>query len=115
MPFDAEDRPPSAAPRRRYTRQGAALLMPSFVGDGVNRRSRARQNDAFFAAAVAVRAARGPLVAGSSLGAIFDARGGTMSELLLDAAGRRRSPATMPEFHAGRPPRNKGMRMNGAL
>jgi hypothetical protein len=32
-----------------------------------------------------------------------------MSELLLDAAGRRRSPATMPEFHAGRPPRNKGM------
>src|SRR5918994_1937061 len=37
-------------------------------------------------------------------------RGGIMPELLLDAAGRRRSPATMPEFHAGRPPRNKGMR-----
>ena len=33
-----------------------------------------------------------------------------MSEVLLDAAGRRRSPATMPAFHAGRPPRNKGMR-----
>jgi hypothetical protein len=33
-----------------------------------------------------------------------------MSELLLDRAGRRRSPATMPGFHAGRPPRNKGMR-----
>src|SRR5690349_22011108 len=33
-----------------------------------------------------------------------------MSELLLDATGRRRSPATMPEFHAGRPPRNKGIR-----
>src|SRR3954452_23003100 len=31
-----------------------------------------------------------------------------MSELLLDAAGRRRSAATMPGFHAGRPPRNKG-------
>jgi hypothetical protein len=31
-----------------------------------------------------------------------------MSELLLDAAGRRRSPATLPQFHAGRPPRNKG-------
>lgn len=31
-------------------------------------------------------------------------------ELLLDAAGRRRSPATMPGFHAGRPPRNKGVR-----
>jgi integrase len=33
-----------------------------------------------------------------------------MSELPLDAAGRRRSPATLPEFHAGRPPRNKGVR-----
>ena len=32
-----------------------------------------------------------------------------MSELLLDAAGRRRSPATLPEFHAGRPPRNRGI------
>src|SRR5215212_9126618 len=32
-----------------------------------------------------------------------------MSEL-LDAAGRRRSPGTLPEFHAGRAPRNKGMR-----
>jgi hypothetical protein len=30
--------------------------------------------------------------------------------LLLDRAGRRRSPATMPGFHAGRPPRNKGLR-----
>jgi integrase len=30
--------------------------------------------------------------------------------LALDAAGRRRSPATMPGFHAGRPPRNKGLR-----
>ena len=27
---------------------------------------------------------------------------------LLDAVGRRRSPATMPAFHCGRPPRNKG-------
>ena len=26
----------------------------------------------------------------------------------LDAAGRRRSPATLPGYHAGRPPRNKG-------
>ena len=31
-----------------------------------------------------------------------------MSELLLDAAGRRRSPARLPHFHAGRAPRNKG-------
>jgi integrase len=33
-----------------------------------------------------------------------------MTEMLLDRAGRRRSPATMPGFHAGRPPRNKGVR-----
>ena len=33
-----------------------------------------------------------------------------MPELLLDRAGRRRSPATMPGFHAGRPPRNKALR-----
>jgi len=30
--------------------------------------------------------------------------------VLLDAAGRRRSPATLPGYHAGRPPRNKGVR-----
>src|ERR687886_165112 len=28
----------------------------------------------------------------------------------FDAAGRRRSPATMPGYHCGRPPRNKGRR-----
>jgi site-specific recombinase XerD len=28
----------------------------------------------------------------------------------LDICGRRRSPATLPEFHHGRPPRNKGLR-----
>lgn len=32
------------------------------------------------------------------------------SVVLVDAAGRRRSPATLPEFHAGRPPRTKGLR-----
>jgi hypothetical protein len=31
-------------------------------------------------------------------------------EPLLDAAGRPRSPATMPGYHAGHPPRNKGIR-----
>src|SRR3954452_12506587 len=46
----------------------------------------------------------------SRLGALSDGRGGVMSELLLDGARRRRSPATLPEFHAGRPPRNEGMR-----
>jgi integrase len=33
-----------------------------------------------------------------------------MSEMLLDRAGRGSSPATMPGFQAGRPPRNKGLR-----
>src|SRR3712207_995793 len=33
-----------------------------------------------------------------------------MTELLLDYVGRSGSPATMPGFHAGRPPRNKGQR-----
>jgi integrase len=33
-----------------------------------------------------------------------------MSELVLDRAGRRRSPATMPGFHAGHAPGNKGLR-----
>jgi hypothetical protein len=31
-----------------------------------------------------------------------------MQSVLLDAAGHRRSPATMPGYHRGRPPRNKG-------
>jgi len=29
---------------------------------------------------------------------------------MFDAAGRRRSPATLPGYQAGRPPRNKGLR-----
>jgi hypothetical protein len=33
-----------------------------------------------------------------------------MTDVRPDATGRRRSPATMPGFHAGRPPRNKGHR-----
>jgi hypothetical protein len=37
----------------------------------------------------------------------------TMSQM-LDAAGRRRSPATLPDFLAGRPPRNKGLRYPAA-
>ena len=31
-----------------------------------------------------------------------------MESMLLNAAGHRRSPATMPGYHRGRPPRNKG-------
>ena len=35
--------------------------------------------------------------------------GGRMSSTtLLDICGRRRSPATLPSFHRGQPPRNKG-------
>jgi hypothetical protein len=30
--------------------------------------------------------------------------------ITVDVAGRRRSPAAMPGYHAGRPPRNKGLR-----
>ena len=33
-----------------------------------------------------------------------------MESALYDAAGHRRSPATMPGFHQGRSPRNKGLR-----
>jgi integrase len=33
-----------------------------------------------------------------------------MESVLLDAAGHRRSPATMPGYHQGRAPRNKGLR-----
>jgi len=32
------------------------------------------------------------------------------STVLVDIAGRRRSPATLPGFHAGHPPHNKGLR-----
>jgi integrase len=38
-----------------------------------------------------------------------------MPEVLLDAAGRRRSPATIPTFHAGRSPRNKAQRYQADL
>ena len=32
------------------------------------------------------------------------------SSAVLDIAGRTRSPATLPGYHRGRPPRNKGRR-----
>src|SRR5215204_3990070 len=86
----------------RVTRAADNWLLLSW-----RRESRSRPSDG---AAVLRGAAGAPLLVRSSLGAISDARGGVMSELLLDAAGRRRSPATLPQFHAGRPPRNKGMR-----
>ena len=33
-----------------------------------------------------------------------------MESALVDCIGRRRSPATLPGYHVGRPPRNKGLR-----
>lgn len=33
-----------------------------------------------------------------------------MHPILLDAAGHRRQPVTLPGYHAGRPPRSKGRR-----
>jgi hypothetical protein len=33
-----------------------------------------------------------------------------MTSVLLDAAGHRRSPATLPGYHHGRAPRNRGLR-----
>ena len=42
---------------------------------------------------------------------LFDGRSDPMSSsVVVDAAGRRRSPATLPGHHAGRVPRNKGQR-----
>jgi hypothetical protein len=83
----------------RHTDAGAAALLPA------DRRG-ARQVPPWLRGAGGGRTARET----SSLDALSDARGGIMSELPLDAAGRRRSPVTSPEFHAGRPPRNQGMR-----
>jgi integrase len=46
---------------------------------------------------------------GSNSGGTFNPpKGGSMQTVLLDAAGHRRSPASMPGHHRGRPPRNKG-------
>ena len=39
----------------------------------------------------------------------YPAKGGFMESVLLDVAGHRRSSATMPGYHRGRPPRNKGL------
>jgi hypothetical protein len=41
---------------------------------------------------------------------VYEPEEGVMSELQHDRAGRRRSPAAMPGFHAGRAPGNKGLR-----
>jgi integrase len=45
---------------------------------------------------------------GSVVDVLKDDEMGASSE--LDCAGRRRSPATLPGYHQGRPPRNKGRR-----
>jgi hypothetical protein len=50
------------------------------------------------------------VVTPSVIGPFGDEAAGMNDTPLLDAAGRLRSPATMPGFHRGRPPRNKGLR-----
>src|SRR5688500_1257643 len=90
--------------RRRYVARMPRCWFPA----GATRR-RARGKSRPRCAAVMLRGGRIARQT-STLGALSDARGGVMSELLLDAAGRRRSPATLPDFHAGRPPRSKGIR-----
>ena len=61
----------------------------------------------------------GPEAARRRLALVHRARGGAMSDLQLDRAGRRRSPATMPGFLAGRSPRNgdgaHGRRLRGLI
>jgi hypothetical protein len=47
---------------------------------------------------------------GRMFGFVPEPEGGVMSEVLRDRAGRRRSPATLPEFHAGRAPGSKDLR-----
>src|SRR5688500_3549870 len=90
--------------RRRYVARMPRCWFPA----GATRR-RARGKSRPRCVAVVLRGGRIARQT-SSLGALSDARGGVMSELLLDAAGRRRSPATLPDFHVGRPPRDKGVR-----
>src|SRR5438067_1607398 len=50
------------------------------------------------------RPGHAPIIASSNR----PTKGGFMESVLLDVAGHRRSPATMPGYHRGRPPRNKG-------
>jgi hypothetical protein len=50
------------------------------------------------------------IVTPSIIGPFGDEAAGMNHTPLLDAAGRLRSPATMPGFHRGRPPRNRGLR-----
>jgi hypothetical protein len=44
------------------------------------------------------------------MGPVTALKEGTMESVLYDAAGHRRLPATMPGYHQGRPPPNKGLR-----
>src|SRR2546421_9314906 len=46
----------------------------------------------------------------AGLSGVHELRRSHTAMALQDAAGRRRSSATLPGYHAGRPPRNKGLR-----
>jgi integrase len=56
----------------------------------------------------AARDARAPVGQRALCPAVRSGGGPMTIPAVLDTAGRRRSPATMPGYHAGRPPRNKG-------
>src|SRR3954451_22255251 len=83
----------------------SALLPSSGSAESGSREQALRSTDA-----AAVGAASGPLGMSEQARAVSEPEGGAMSELLLDAAGRRRSAAPVPALHAARSPRNKGMR-----
>jgi hypothetical protein len=57
---------------------------------------------------VCVAACLRPSRRGSNSSIINPTKGGFMESVPLDVAGHRRSPATMPGYHKGRPPCNKG-------
>jgi hypothetical protein len=91
-----------ASPVRR---RGAALLL-SWRRDSA---SRGRDEPPSLPGA-GVAAAGAPLARGAASVRYPLPEEGRCPSWLLDAAGRRRSPATLPHFHAGRPPRSKGIR-----
>ena len=95
----------SSPPRRRETpaRTTAGRLADELPASASRRRSeRARSRSA-----TSLAGARA-LIEQRALSAVRLGGDPMTVSAVLDAAGRRRSPATMPGYHAGRAPRNKG-------
>ena len=72
-------------------------------------RARAAPFDGSGSVVTSAVAIRGPVEQIGQLPALEGRERCPSAQLLFDAAGRRRSPATMPGHNAGRAPRNKGM------